>query len=272
MSEHPRALLAARGLRPKKGLGQHFLVDAGSARRIAALCAAGNLPAYEVGPGTGALTVALLECGLQVCAIEIDAEMVAILEARPDIAGATIVNEDAMTFDFAANVPPLWCACGNLPYNIATPLVLGWIESPAPPQRIVVMVQKDVADRFVAAPSTPAYGSLTLAVGFEMQVRRAFVLGPSAFYPRPNVESAVVVMERRAEPAVNVRDRIFFRQVVRAAFAYRRKTLANSLALALGIQRERTQRALVANGLDTEIRAEQLDLRAFAALADELVS
>jgi 16S rRNA (adenine1518-N6/adenine1519-N6)-dimethyltransferase len=103
-----------------------------------------------------------------------------------------------------------------------------------------------------------------------MEVRRAFVLGPGSFYPRPNVDSAVVVMERRAAPAVTVREPAFFLKVVRGAFAYRRKTLANSLSLALGIERERSQAALSSLGLDTEIRAEQLDLGAFGALADTL--
>jgi 16S rRNA (adenine1518-N6/adenine1519-N6)-dimethyltransferase len=135
-----------------------------------------------------------------------------------------------------------------------------------------VMVQRDVADRFIAKPSTPAYGSLSIAVNYAMLVRRAFTLKPEAFFPKPGVDSAVAVMERRAEPAVIVRDRLFFGKVVRAAFAYRRKTLANSLSLALGIERSRTQESLARLGYDTEIRGEQLDLDAFGALADDLVA
>jgi 16S rRNA (adenine1518-N6/adenine1519-N6)-dimethyltransferase len=132
------------------------------------------------------------------------------------------------------------------------------------------MVQRDVADRFMAHPATPAYGSLSVVVQFAMRVRRAFTLGPNAFWPRPKVDSAVVVMERRDEPAVVCRNRDTFFRVVRGAFAYRRKTLSNSLALALGIPRERAQAALSQLGLDSEIRGEQLDLAAFAALADRL--
>ena len=132
------------------------------------------------------------------------------------------------------------------------------------------MVQRDVADRFVAKPSTPHYGSLTFlsTTGRSCGVRSCSVRTSSTRGPR--VESAVVVFERRDTPAIGVRDRTFFLQVVRGAFAYRRKTLANSLALALGIERARTQRALAALGIDTEIRAEQLDLGAFGALADSL--
>jgi len=226
--------------------------------------------AVEVGPGTGILTQALLAAGATITAVEIDPMMVRILEGRDDLRGVRLELADGLTFDYDATVVQPWCACGNLPYNVATPLVLRWLGLAIPPARIVVMVQRDVADRFTARPGTPAYGSLTLAIRYDMEVRRAFVLGPSAFYPRPRVDSAVVVMERRLCPAAPTRDRAFLLQVVRAAFAYRRKTLANSLSLALGIERAATQDALRALGLDTEIRAEHLELDAFAAIADRL--
>jgi 16S rRNA (adenine1518-N6/adenine1519-N6)-dimethyltransferase len=247
-------------------------MDAGAAARIAAACDPATLPdVLEVGAGTGALTRALLDAGAVVRALEIDPELVAVLRGRDDLAAAEIVETDALSFDYAGTYAGRqWCATGNLPYNVATPLLLQWIALPEPPQRIVVMVQRDVAERFAARPGTPAYGSLTLAVRFAMSVRRAFVLGPESFWPRPKVDSAVVVMERRAEPPVAVRDAAFMLQVVRAAFAYRRKTLANSLALALDVDRSRVQAALERIGIDTEIRGEQLDLDAFASLSDEL--
>jgi 16S rRNA (adenine1518-N6/adenine1519-N6)-dimethyltransferase len=249
-------------------------MDGGAAHRIAALCVSEPEPRiFEIGAGTGALTRALLEAGARLTALEIDPELIEILRGRADLVAAEIVPADALEYDFdAATAGAAWTAAGNLPYNIATPLVMRWLALRNPPQRVVVMVQRDVADRFMARPSTPAYGSLSIAVQFSMQVRRAFVLGPSVFYPRPRIESAVVTLERRAEPAAAVRDRAFFEQVVRAAFAYRRKTLANSLALALDIERARVQAALVRLDLDTEIRGEQLDLAAFAALADDLGS
>ncbi|HTV73468.1 MAG TPA: 16S rRNA (adenine(1518)-N(6)/adenine(1519)-N(6))-dimethyltransferase RsmA [Candidatus Acidoferrales bacterium] len=271
---HPRALLAQYGLRPKKRLGQHFLMDAGVAARIAALCVqAPGERVIEIGAGTGALTQALLAAQAALTAVEIDAELIEILRARPALREAKIVQADALALDIQALTGgEPWCAAGNLPYNIATPLIAGWLELAAPPKRIVVMVQRDVADRFVAKPATAAYGSLTVAVNYAMHVRRAFTLKPEAFFPKPGVDSAVVVMERRAVPAVSVRDHLFFGKVVRAAFAYRRKTLANSIALALGIERSRTQQSLARLGYDTEIRGEQLDLDAFGALADDLVA
>ena len=247
-------------------------MDGGVSRKIAAL----SVPepgagVIEVGAGTGALTYALLAAGARVTALEIDDDLIAILRQRDDLAAARILEADALTFDFdALTAGERWTAAGNLPYNVATPLVLRFFELDNPPERIVAMIQKDVAERFVAKPGTPEFGSLSLFVQFHARVRRAFTLGPQSFYPRPGVDSAVVVLERLATPPVTVRDRAFFLQVVRGAFAYRRKTLANSLHLALAIERERTQRALASLGVDTEIRAEQLDLGIFGALADRL--
>jgi 16S rRNA (adenine1518-N6/adenine1519-N6)-dimethyltransferase len=247
-------------------------MDGPAATRIAKLAAPGDrLPVVEIGAGTGALTRALLANDAAVTAIEVDPGLAAILRERSDLAAAAIVEADALEFDYdALTAQRAWCAAGNLPYNVATPLILRLLELRNPPARIVAMVQRDVAERFIATPSTPAYGSLTLAIGYSMEVRRAFTLGPGAFYPRPKVDNTVVVMERRAAPAAIARDPEFLMQVVRAAFAYRRKTLANSLALALAIPRARTQATLGRLGLDTEIRAEQLDLGKFAALADDL--
>lgn len=247
-------------------------MDGGASKRIAAACLLGaRTRVVEIGSGTGALTKALLDADASVTAIEVDDDMVEILRGRPDLAAATIVHADALGFDYGSlDRGETWCAAGNLPYNIATPLITAWLELERPPRRIVVMVQKDVADRLVARPSTPQFGSLSLYCQYFTKVKRAFVLGPGAFYPRPNVDSAVVVLDRHETPPVDVRDRKFFLQVVRAAFAYRRKTLANSLHIALAIDRARTQAALAGLAIDSEIRAEQLDLGAFGALADAL--
>ncbi len=269
---HARSLLSDRGLRPKKHLGQHFLVDEASVSRIADLVITTN-PLVEVGPGTGVLTRALAPRVPKLQVIEIDPDMVAILCADPALTNVTITEHDALTYDYAAlSQAGPWHATGNLPYNVGTPLLLQWIESPSPPERITVMVQKDVAERLAAQVNTPAYGSLSVAAQLIMTVRCAFVLGPQAFYPKPKVDSAVVVLERRAEPIVSGTLLTQTRAVVRAAFAYRRKTLANSLHLALGLERTLAQGALRSIGLDTEIRGEQLGLNAFVALAKALAA
>jgi 16S rRNA (adenine1518-N6/adenine1519-N6)-dimethyltransferase len=250
-------------------------MDGASARRIARLATedapAGGARLIEIGAGTGALTVALLEAGAAVTALEIDPDLVSILANRADLAPATVALADAMTYDYRAyaRAGP-WRVAGNLPYNVATPLLLQLVEMEDGPDSIVAMVQKDVANRIGAKPGTPAYGSLSLAVQYAMHVERAFTLGPRAFYPAPKVDSTVLRLVRRSEPAVRPRDLELFRKVVRGAFAYRRKTLANSLALALHLERDAVARAIAASDLPAESRGEQLDLKAFCRLADVL--
>jgi 16S rRNA (adenine1518-N6/adenine1519-N6)-dimethyltransferase len=204
-------------------------------------------------------------------AIEIDADLVALLRDREDLGSATIERADALAFDYAtfAGGHP-WRVVGNLPYNVATPIILNLAEDRSGPDAAILMTQRDVADRILAKPATPAYGSLSIAVQYSMHAERAFNLKPRSFYPAPKVESTVIRLARRERPAVVPTDVQLFRKVVRAAFAYRRKTLANSLALALGFDRALVARALRASGLEPEIRGEQLDLEAFARLADNL--
>jgi 16S rRNA (adenine1518-N6/adenine1519-N6)-dimethyltransferase len=271
---HARAVLGARGLRPKKHYGQNFLMDGGSVTRIADLALLSReMPLIEVGPGTGVLTRALASRADSLTVVEVDGDMVEILREDSALKNVNIVHADALTFSYrdAVEGKP-WAATGNLPYNVGTQLLMQWIESEHPPERITVMLQRDVADRIVAKSGTAAYGSLTLAVSLVMHARRAFTLGPGVFYPRPKVDSSVLVLERRAEPLVSGTLLISTRAIVRAAFAYRRKTLANSLMLALGIERTRSQAALHSLGLDMEIRGEQLDLGQYVALAGALAT
>ena len=224
----------------------------------------------EIGPGTGRLTQALLEARADVTAVDIDPDMVRILRAQDELHDAHIVQADALTFDYDTFAAQPWRMAGNLPYNVATPLIMRLISMKAGPEMLVVMVQKEVAQRFTARPGTPAYGSLSVALQYAMHVEMLFNVKAAAFYPRPKIDSSVVRLTRRSTPAVSVADEERFLQVVRAAFAYRRKTLANSLALALGVQRGAVTQALQHLGLDTEIRGEQLSIADFARLADGL--
>jgi 16S rRNA (adenine1518-N6/adenine1519-N6)-dimethyltransferase len=247
-------------------------MDGGAATRIARLAVDNpGERVIEIGAGTGALTRALLERTVDVTAFDIDPELVAVLRSREELAPVTILQADALAFDFtgwAGEAP--WVATGNLPYNIATPLILALAARPRPPERIVVMIQSDVADRLTAQPGTASYGSLTIAVALRMRVERAFSVAPAQFYPRPNVNSAVVVLRPHIIAPVMVRDIAHFERVVRGAFAYRRKTLANALSLSLAVPRERITDALQTLHLRPEIRGEALDLATFAALADAL--
>ena len=268
-------MLARRGLRPRKKYGQNFLISAAAATRIARLCIPigenSHPRVVEIGAGTGALTLALLACGVELTALEIDAGLVALLRERADLNAAQIVHADALEFDYTSWARGgSWRVAGNLPYNVATPLIVRFVEMPLGPQSLTVMVQKDVADRLAAKPGTAAYGSLSVAVAYAMRVETAFTLRANAFYPPPKVTSAVVQMIRRDSPVVAPRDLALFRKVVRAAFAYRRKTLVNSLSLALEIPRLLVARAVAASNLSPEIRGERLDLADFARLADAL--
>jgi 16S rRNA (adenine1518-N6/adenine1519-N6)-dimethyltransferase len=227
----------------------------------------------EIGPGTGTLTRALLEAGCKVTAMDVDPDMIRILQSRGDLGEARIVEADALTFDyesFAQGKP--WRIAGNLPYNLATPLIMRLVEMRDGPDELTVMVQKEVAQRFAAQPGSKAYGSLSVVTQYAMEVHREFTLGPGSFYPKPKIESTVMRLVRRRQPAVQVADEHRFLQVVRAAFAYRRKTLANSLSLALGLERTSVTHALQELALDTEIRGEQLSLAGFSKLADRLKS
>lgn len=247
-------------------------MDGAVSSKIAKLAAPrGDERVLEIGAGTGALTIALERLGAEVTAFDVDPEMVAILRSRDDLTRVTIGEGDALAYDYetyGARGP--WIAAGNLPYNIATPLMLKLLSLDHSPERVIVMIQRDVADRLTAKPGTAAYGSLSVAVGYRARVERALTVAPSQFFPKPGVVSAVVVLHRHETPPVVTRDPKFFEEVVRAAFAYRRKTLANSLLLALAIPRERTVAALTSLNRDPEIRGETLDLAAFAALADAL--
>lgn len=267
-------MLAQRRLRPRKRLGQNFLIDPTIAARIADCALQGSgegLAVIEIGAGTGVLTETLLAAGAQLTAIEIDPALVEILRAREDLSRARIVAADALTFDYRAwaGAQP-WRTAGNLPYNIATPLLLRLIEMEGGPESLTVMIQKDVAERFAAEPGTRAYGSLSVAVQYAMHVEPLFTVAPRSFFPPPKVYSSVVRLVRRPQPAAAVRDLDVFWKVVRGAFAYRRKTLLNSLALALELDRATIARALAACNFSPELRGERLDLGDFARLADEL--
>ena len=270
----PRRLLANAGLRPKKRLGQNFLQNASAARTIARLAldnVAPGAPILEIGAGTGELTRALVEAGANLTAIEIDPDLIGVLRSRNDLGNAAIVQADALHFDYATwSGGRRWYVAGNLPYNVATAILLRLVEMGDGPSALTVMVQKDVAERFTASPGTAAYGSLSVAIQYGMHVSPVLALSPGSFFPVPKVDSLVVRMLRRETPAVRPRDPAMFWKVVRAAFAYRRKTLANSLALALGIDRATIGRALQLCNLAPELRGERLDLGDFARLADAL--
>ena len=252
---------------PKKSLGQHFLVDRNILGVIGRLAALEHEDVVlEVGPGLGVLTTYLMERVRLVHAVELDRSLEAPL--REALAGRVNVElhfADALALDVSELDPPPGKLVANLPYNIATPIVVETLERAPTLQRWCVMVQREVADRFFAEPRTKAYGAVAVLV--QLAARRVgFHAVPSTvFRPRPRVESALVAFTRIAGPPL-----ADLRPVVEAAFAHRRKTLANSVAFTGVASRAQVEEALAALGLSPGARAEELAPREFVRLADVL--
>jgi len=251
----------------KKQLGQHFLVDdniLGVIGRLAALDP-GDI-VLEIGPGLGVLTRYLADRASHVHAIELDrslAPRLADLDARPNV---DLHFGDALALDLAALDPAPRKLVANLPYNVATPIVVESLDGLPTVERWCVMVQREVADRFFAAPSTKAYGAVSVLLQLVTERVGFHPVSRNVFRPRPNVDSALVAFARRELPPDYPR----VKQVVEAAFAHRRKTLPNSLELAGLADRDRAGAALETIGRDPGLRAEALPPQAFVALAHAL--
>ena len=234
----------------------------------------------EIGPGIGALTEFLAERAAEVMAFEIDHRLVPILaDTLRDFDNVTVVNEDILKVDLAQHIqnfknPDLPIkVVANLPYYITTPILMHLIEGGIPFSEFVVMMQKEVADRISAQPNTKAYGSLSIAVQYYMTAKVAFIVPRTVFVPAPNVDSAILKMVRRPEPAVAVEDESFFFKISKASFTHRRKTLWNNLTGYFGKTEEvkdKLTKALDQAGLSPSVRGEALSLTEFASLADAL--
>ena len=252
---------------PKKTLGQHFLVDQnilGVIGRLADLRPKDVV--LEVGPGLGVLTRYLAERVRLVHAVELDRSLEEPLaEALAGFENVRLVIGDALALDLGSFEPPPGKLVSNLPYNIATPLVVESLEHAPSLARWCVMVQREVADRFFAAPRTKAYGAVSVLVQLNARKVGFHPVPPSVFRPRPRVESALVAFLRiEGPPFAHVRP------VVEAAFAHRRKTLANSVSLAGLATRAQAEEALSAIGKPSGSRAEELEPLDFVSLAEAL--
>lgn len=226
--------LEGAGLRAKRALGQNFVVDANTVRKIARLANIDNHGhVLEIGAGLGSLTLALAETGAQVTAVEVDDQLIPLLHENVDpIDNITIVHADAMKLNWNELLAggDQWALVANLPYNVATPLVADVLDFVPQVQRMLVMVQKEVGERFCASPSTEAYGALSVKVAFHATARIAGIVPPSVFLPRPNVDSALVEIVRHTEPIDAIINQKELFSLVRMGFAKRRKMLRGSLA------------------------------------------
>lgn len=246
----------------KKPLGQHHLTDASLCRRPIEALRPNGRRVFEIGPGGGVLTRALLDEGAEVWAWEIDREWAFELRSRISDRELRVVVGDALDLPWE-RLPAGALIAGNLPFNIATPLIERMLLRGRGVERAAVLVQKEVADRLVARPSDPDYGSLSVLVAARARTRRLGTVPRSRFRPPPRVDGAFVGFEL-VEPVVPTEELPAFARTVRAAFGMRRKTLRNSLAAAWG--RESADRALAALELDTRVRAEVMALEEFVRL------
>ena len=276
-----KAVLERHGFTFKKSFGQNFLTDTNILQKIVDTAEIDDqVNVIEIGPGIGALTEFLAERAAQVMAFEIDHRLVPILaDTLRDFDNVTVVNEDILKVDLAQHIqnfknPDLPIkVVANLPYYITTPILMHLIESGIPFSEFVVMMQKEVADRISAQSNTKAYGSLSIAVQYYMTAKVAFIVPRTVFVPAPNVDSAILKMVRRPEPAVAVEDESFFFKVSKASFTHRRKTLWNNLTGYFGKTEEvkdKLTKALDQAGLSPSVRGEALSLAEFASLADAL--
>ncbi|MDN6626045.1 MAG: 16S rRNA (adenine(1518)-N(6)/adenine(1519)-N(6))-dimethyltransferase RsmA [Pisciglobus halotolerans] len=275
-------ILKKHGFSLKKSLGQNFIVEPTILSKIVAAAELNKeTNVIEVGPGIGALTEVLARASKKVAAFEIDDRLIPVLkDTMKPYANVVIEHQDILQADLKKvlieneiDLEERLMVVANLPYYITTPIILHLLEDSLRIDGLVVMLQKEVAERITAAPGSKAYGSLSIAIQYAMEAEVAFIVPKTVFVPQPNVDSAIIKLTRRESPAVKVKDERFFFQLTRAAFVQRRKTLWNNLLIRFGKDeqtRELLTEALAEADIDSKRRGETLSLEEFARLADSL--
>jgi len=275
LSRHDvQEMIAANDLRPSRALGQNFVVDPNTVRRVARLAELEDgQRVVEIGAGIGALTLALVDAGAKVTAVEIDRHLLPILRAQVEDSGVRVVHDDALTLDWTALLhgdvatagtesDRPWALVANLPYNVAVPVIVRALDEAPDVASMLVMVQREVGERLAAGPGTKAYGAVSVKVAYHADARVVGRVPPAVFVPRPRVESVLVRIVRRpavaVDPVVVSPDRLF--TVVRAGFAHRRKMLRRSLAGVVDAG------AFTAAAVSPEARAEELSVEDWGRL------
>ncbi|HSL92978.1 MAG TPA: 16S rRNA (adenine(1518)-N(6)/adenine(1519)-N(6))-dimethyltransferase RsmA [Bacillota bacterium] len=272
------ALLKKYDLRPSKGLGQNFLVDGHALQKIVdAAAVRGEDTCLEIGPGLGTLTRELSRRCQRVIAIEKDRKLTPVLaESLAECPNVALVWGDALQVDIAALLVPYpapYKVVANLPYYITTPILMGLLESGLPWDRLVFLMQKEVAQRIVAKPGSADYGSLSVAVGFFAQAEIVAHVPPTAFFPPPKVSSTVLLLRAIADPTKHhgVLDQKVFFATLKAAFGQRRKTLLNALSAgSTHLGKDDLRQIIAGLGLREDIRGEALSLADFVRLGNEI--
>lgn len=278
-SSRTKEIIRKHGFTFKKSLGQNFLTDLSVLGRIVD---AANLDktkgALEVGPGIGSLTEQLAHAAGKVTAVELDQRLIPILgDVLSPYPNVSVVHGDILKTDLRKLWEERFVGCAgvsvvaNLPYYVTTPIIMKLLEEHLPLENIVVMVQKEVAERMAARPGGKEYGSLSIAVQYYCEPELVCIVPGKAFIPAPNVDSAVIKLRKRTEPAVAIADEAKFFRVVQTAFTQRRKTLSNNLSALSGKERKSDLAELLAAcGVQPERRAETLSLSEFARITEAL--
>ncbi len=276
-----KEILQVHGFTFKKSLGQNFLTEPNILRKIVAAAEiTKETNVIEVGPGIGALTEHLGQNANQVLAFEIDDRLIPVLaDTLSPYPNIKVIHQDVLKADLATIIKEEFKkelpvkVVANLPYYITTPIMMHFLESGIDIAEMVVMMQKEVADRISAQPGTKAYGSLSIAVQYYMEAQLAFIVPKTVFVPQPNVDSAILKLTKRAKPAVDVTNEAEFFKLTKAAFQLRRKTLWNNLQNNYGKTpeiKEWLTRSLEVAGIDPVRRGETLSLAEFAALSNAM--
>lgn len=271
------ALLKRHGFHFSKSMGQNFLIDPAIPYEIAESSRANEQNGVlEIGPGIGVLTRELAKRAAKVVSIEVDERLPPLLaETMAGVDNFKLVLQDVLKVDLKALIAQEFpgmpvAVCANLPYYITSPIVMKLLGDRLPIESLTVMVQKEAADRLAAAPGTRASSAISCAVSYYATSKMMFTAAPGSFYPAPKVTSAVVRMEIRPTPAVQVEDEEGYFALVRAAFGQRRKTAANAIASGLGMPKDAVTAAIEAAGFDARIRPEALTLEDFAKIQSTL--
>ena len=272
-----KKLLSSQGFSFKKSLGQNFLINGEVCPAMAEAACDDNTGVLEIGPGIGVLTEQLSKRAKKVVAIELDSRLEKLLKITlADCKNVEIIFGDAMKLDLKKIIEEHFSdcdrvsVCANLPYYITSPIVMMLLENKLPIDNITVMVQLEAAERLCAEVGTRDAGAVTAAVTYYAEKEILFDVGRESFLPSPNVDSAVIQLKIRKEPAVKVNDEKKFFRLVKACFAQRRKTPVNTVSNTMGVDKTALRTALSDIGLEETVRGEQLTMEQLAALSDRI--
>ena len=272
-----RSVLEKHGFNFSKALGQNFLINPSVCPRMAENSLADkNTGVIEIGAGIGVLTAELAKIAKKVVCVELDTRLLPILdETLADFDNIEIVNADVMKTDLKALIEEKFqgmdvVVCANLPYYITSPVITMLLESRLPIKAVTVMIQKEAADRLCTPVGSRDSGAITVCTNYYAEVKQLFNVSRGSFMPAPNVDSTVIRLDIRENPAVQVSDEKKFFRMVKAAFAQRRKTALNSISSGMGIGKAQVAEALRNSGLDENVRAEKLTMDELALLCENL--